>query len=237
MSSRRHGAFWTLILARAPAFLRRARDGKPRDVRKATETVRRFYDRVAPGYDRAIRLVERVLLGDGRSWVAAHARGATLEIAIGTGRNLPYYPEHVHLVGIDLSPAMLALAQERARRLDRPVDLQVGDAQALDFPDESFDTVVSTLSLCTIPDPERAVREAARVLRPGGRLVLLEHVRSPHLVVRGVQFLLEPLTVHLEHDHLLREPLTDLQAAGLLVERVERSRLGLIERVVARKPE
>jgi ubiquinone/menaquinone biosynthesis C-methylase UbiE len=237
MDSRRRCVLWAFVLAGRAAAWRQARRREPRDVLGETEKVRRFYNRVAPRYDRAIRLVERALLGDGRRWVASHARGATLEIAIGTGRNLPYYPDSVRLVGIDLSPAMLALAEERARRLDRPVELQVGDAQSLAFPDESFETVVSTLSLCTIPDPERAVREAARVLRPGGRLVLLEHVRSPHLIVRGVQHLLEPLTVRLEHDHLLREPLTYVQAAGLIVERLERSRLGLIERMVARKPE
>ncbi len=203
---------------------------------EATADVRRFYDRAAPRYDRVIRLAEWMLFKDGRRWAAAQARGDTLEIAIGTGRNLPYYADDVRLTGIDISPAMLALAQERAQRLGRQVELRVGDAQALAFPDSSFDTVLSTLSLCTIPDAERAVREAARVLRPGGRLVLLEHVRSPLLLVRCVQRLLEPLTLRLEHDHLLREPLEYVQAAGLVVEQVDRSRLGLVERLVARKP-
>lgn len=203
---------------------------------EVTEDVRRFYDRVAPRYDQVIRLAEWLLFKDGRRWAATQARGDTLEIAIGTGRNLPYYADDVRLTGIDISPAMLALAQERAQRLGRQVELRVGDAQALAFPDSSFDTVLSTLSLCTIPDAERAVREAARVLRPGGRLVLLEHVRSPLFPVWYVQRLLEPLTLRLEHDHLLREPLEYVQAAGLVVEQMERSRLGLVERLVARKP-
>jgi ubiquinone/menaquinone biosynthesis C-methylase UbiE len=132
---------------------------------------------------------------------------------------------------------MLEVAHARAQRLNRPVELRVGDAQALDFPDASFDTVLSTLSLCTIPDPAQAVREATRVLRPGGRLILLEHVRSPLLPVRLIQRLLEPIALRLEHDHLLREPLEYVEAAGLVVEQIERSRLGLVERLVARKPE
>uniref|UniRef100_A0A7C2W5W2 Class I SAM-dependent methyltransferase n=2 Tax=Thermorudis TaxID=1649508 RepID=A0A7C2W5W2_9BACT len=202
-----------------------------------TERVRRFYDQLASRYDRWVRLAEWALLEDGRRWAAAQARGETLEIGIGTGRNLPYYPAEVRLTGIDVSPAMLELARERARQLNRPVELRAGDAQALDFPAASFDTVVSTLSLCTIPDPAQAVREAARVLRPGGRLILLEHVRSPLLPVRVIQRLLEPITVRLEHDHLLREPLEYVEAAGLVVEQLERSRLGLVERLVARKPE
>lgn len=205
-------------------------------IERETEDVRQFYDRTAPGYDRAIGLVERLLLSDGRQWVASRARGQTLEIAIGTGRNLPYYPDDVQVTGIDISDAMLAIARERARSLGRPVTLQRGDAQALPFPDASFDTVVSTLALCTIPDPARAIREAMRVLRPGGQLVLLEHVRSPLLPVRAIQHLLEPLTVRLEHDHLLREPLDEVSATGFVVTYLERSRLGLIERLVAHKP-
>lgn len=197
--------------------------------------MRRFYDRIAPRYDRGIRLAEWALFKEGRRWAAAQARGETLEIGIGTGRNLQYYPDSVRLTGLDVSPAMLELARERARQLNRSIELRAGDAQALDFPEASVDTVVSTLSLCTIPDPAQAVREAARVLRPGGRLILLEHVRSPLLPVRAIQRLLEPITVRLEHDHLLREPLEYVEAAGLAVEQLERSRLGLVERLVARK--
>jgi ubiquinone/menaquinone biosynthesis C-methylase UbiE len=131
---------------------------------------------------------------------------------------------------------MLDVAHRRARELGHEVDLRVGDAQDLSFPDASFDTVVATLALCTIPDDRRAVAEAARVLRPGGRLLLLEHVRSPVLPVRMVQRVLEPLTLLLDHDHLLREPLRHVEDAGLVVERLERSKWGIVERLVARKP-
>jgi len=159
-----------------------------------------------------------------------------LEIAVGTGRNLPHYPEDVRVTGIELSPAMLELARARARELGRDVDLRAGDAQALDFPDERFDTVVCTLSLCTIPDDRAAVGEARRVLRPGSGFLLLEHVRSPVLPVRVGQRLLDPLFVRFEADHLLREPLDHLRAEGFEIERLERSKLGIVERVAARKP-
>src|SRR5213594_497933 len=89
---------------------------------------------------------------------------------------------------------MLAIARARTRELGRDVDLRVGDAQTLEFGDDSFDTVVCTLSLCTIPDDGAAVAEMRRVLRPGGRLLLLEHVRSPLLPVRLAQRLLDPLS-------------------------------------------
>ena len=131
---------------------------------------------------------------------------------------------------------MLEIARARARELGRDADLRAGDAQALDFPDERFDTVVCTLSLCTILDDRAAVAEARRVWRPGGGFLLLEHVRSPVLPVRLGQRLLDPLFVRFEADHLLREPLDHLHAEGFEIERLERSKLGIVERVAGRKP-
>jgi ubiquinone/menaquinone biosynthesis C-methylase UbiE len=130
----------------------------------------------------------------------------------------------------------LAIARDHAKEIDREVDLREGDAQALEFPDESFDTVVITLALCTIPDDRQAVREAKRVLRPGGKLVLLEHVRSPLLPVRTVQRLIEPLAIRFEADHLTREPLDYLADEGFGVDSNQRSRIGIVERIIARKP-
>ncbi len=201
-----------------------------------TERVRRHYEETAGQYNKKVGFAEKVLFGDGRSWVCSQARGEVLEIAVGTGLNLRHYPEDVKLTGIDLSPAMLEIARQRARELGRDVDLRVGDAQELDFPDERFDTLVCTLSLCTIPDDRRAVVEAKRVLRSGGRLLLLEHARSPILPVRVVQRLLDPLFVWLEADHQLREPLDHLNEEGFEIDWLERSRLGIVERVSARKP-
>jgi ubiquinone/menaquinone biosynthesis C-methylase UbiE len=202
----------------------------------ASAAVCRHYDRTASRYDRQIKLFERILFGDGRWWVCSQAEGDVLEIAVGTGRNLRHYPPGVRLTGIELSPAMLELARREAAAVARDADLRVGDAEALDFPDESFDTVTCTLSLCTIPDDRAAVAEILRVLRPGGRILLMEHVRSPVPPIRAAQRVLDPLFVRLEHDHLLREPLDHLRAAGFEVERVERSKLGIVERIAARKP-
>jgi len=205
-------------------------------VNPETERVRRLQDRAARHYDRQIGLVERALFGDGRAWVCAQARGDVLEIAVGTALNLAHYPADVRLTGIELSEQMLALARERARELGREVDLRRGDAEALEFPDENFDTVVCTLGLCTIPDAGRAVTEARRVLRPGGMLLLLEHVRSPNAPVRAVQRLLDPLAVRFGGDHLTREPIDYLLAAGFEIAALERSKWGVIERVRAINP-
>lgn len=116
------------------------------------------------------------------------------------------------------------------------VDLRLGDAASLDFSDSSFDTVVFTYSLCTIPDPPKALEEAHRVLRSGGTLLLTEHVCSPNILVRGGQSLLDPLFRRFEADHLLREPLGSVRALGFTVDELERSALGIMERLRATKP-
>ena len=208
----------------------------PEQRRKETERVRALQNKEAPRYDRQMGFFDRVLFEGGREWACSRAEGQVLEIAVGTGRNLPYHRDDVTLTGIELSPEMLAIAKERARELGQEADLRLGDAQALDFPDASFDSVVCTLAFCTIPDPAAAAREVHRVLRSGGRFALLEHVRSPVRAVRAVQRLIEPLTVRFEADHLTREPLEYLGAAGFEVSELERSKWGIVERVAARKP-
>jgi ubiquinone/menaquinone biosynthesis C-methylase UbiE len=193
-------------------------------------------DKHAGGYDRQIAFFERVLFGGGRQWVCSQAKGRVLELACGTARNLPFYPEDVQLTGIELSPEMLELGRKRAEDLGRQADLRLADAQALDFEGESFDTVTCTLGFCTIPDTRAAAREAFRVLRPGGQLLMLEHVRSPQRIVRGGQRLLEPLAVRFEADHLLREPLDYLPGVGFVIDEVQRSKWGIVERLRGHKP-
>ena len=202
----------------------------------ATARVRDMFERAAPVYDHFIPLFERLLLADGRAWTCRHAVGNVLEIGVGTGRNLPFYSPGTVVTGIDISPSMLGVARNLAAGLGRRGDLQVGYAQRLDFRDGSFDTVVSTLTLCSIPDEGAAVAEAFRVLRPGGLWISLEHVRSPFFPVRAVQRLLDPLFVRGMCDHLLREPVDAVQAAGFELVLLERSKLGVVERLIARRP-
>jgi len=181
-------------------------------------------------------LMEKLLFGDGRAWACSQTSGDVLEIAIGTGRNLPFYSQGVRLTGIDLSEAMLTIARRRAAALGREVDLQQADAQALPFSDASFGAVVCTLSLCSIPNDRQAVVEMKRVLRPGGRLLLIDHVPSTTRLWRDFQWLLEQLSLRLEGEHQLRRPLAHVLAEGFEVERAERSKAGIVERLAARKP-
>jgi ubiquinone/menaquinone biosynthesis C-methylase UbiE len=196
----------------------------------------RVWEKSAPGYDKQIALFEKVWFGGGREWLTARARGRVLEVAIGTGLNLPLYPADVIVTGIELSPAMLAIARQRTADLGLGVDLRTGDAQALPFDDEVFDTVVCALSLCTIPDPAAAIGEMARVLVPGGRLLLLDHIGSSWAPIRAGQWLLERVTIRAAGEHFTRRQLPLVRAAGFDIVEAQRLKAGSIERVFARKP-
>src|SRR6266498_991352 len=201
-----------------------------------TARLRHYWDKHAPRYDQQMQFFDRVLFGDTRTWICGQATGDVLEVAVGTGLNLGLYPDGVRLTGVDFSPAMLDLARRRAEALGREVDLRLGDAQALAFPDGSFDTVVCTFSLRGIPDDRRAVGEMGRVLRPGGLLLLADHVEASRWDARAAQRLIELVTIPLGGEHLRRRPLTHVQALGYAIERHQRFKLGIVERLAARKP-
>jgi ubiquinone/menaquinone biosynthesis C-methylase UbiE len=191
---------------------------------------------MAPRYDKDIRFWEKVQFGGGRQWVAARVQGQVLEVAVGTGLNLPLYPPTVTLSGVELSPAMLALARKRATEHGLDVDLREGDAQALPFEDASFDTTVCTLSLCTIPDPAAAIAEMRRVLRPGGLMLLLDHIGSTWPPIWAVQRLIEQFTIRSAGEYMTRRQLPLVQAAGFEILETQRLKAGTVERIAARKP-
>ena len=201
-----------------------------------TARTRWLYDRYAARYDRDTGWYERIMLGSTRRLVCSQARGRALEVAIGTGRNLAYYPPTIELTGVDLSGAMLGHARHRASQRGVEVNLCMGDAQALPFPDACFDTVVCTLGLSSIPDDQAAVVQMYRVLRPGGLLLLLGHIASPHRTVRLAQSLLERYSRRITGDRQLRHTLPLVEAAGFHVERRSVRRAGIVELLAAHKP-
>jgi ubiquinone/menaquinone biosynthesis C-methylase UbiE len=198
--------------------------------------LRRYWDRHSGSYDKQMGFFDRRVFGDTRAWVCSKASGEVLEVAIGTGLNLAHYPAGVRLTGVEWSPQMLEIARRRAADLGRDVDLRTGDAQALEFHDASFDTVVCTFSLCAIPDERRALAEMARVLRPGGLLLLADHVESSAWPARAAQRILELVTVPTGGEHFRRRPILLVQALGFTVAEHNRFKLGIVERLAARKP-
>jgi ubiquinone/menaquinone biosynthesis C-methylase UbiE len=199
------------------------------------ERLRRYWDKHAGSYDRQMGFFDRHLFAGSRDWICSRATGRVLEVAIGTGLNLAHYPDQVQLTGLEWSPAMLDIARHRAGQLGRAVDLRQGDAQALEFPDAAFDTVVCTFSLCAIPDDQKAVAEMARVLRPGGLLLLADHVEASPGYARAAQAVIE-VSIPASGEHLRRRPVRHVQALGFTIEDHDRLKLGIVERLAARKP-
>lgn len=224
-----------------------------------------YWDSQAATYDRRTAWVERKFLAGSRQWVCARATGRTLEVAIGTGANLPHYPHgapdtvephsvelhcasegqngvapdqsgaQFELVGLDQSPQMMARAKERAVSLGLGVDLHTGDATALPFQDGTFDSYVCTYAMCSIPDVPLALTEALRVLRPDGRLLLADHVASSNWALLGLQHVVTMFSLPLQGESYTRRPGKQLVEHGLTIVDTDRLHLGTIERIHARK--
>jgi len=201
-----------------------------------TERQRRIWDKSASSYDGQMDFVERLLGRGDREWLGERATGRVLEVAIGTGRSLPFYVTATTLTGVDLSSEMLAVARRRADDRGLPLDLLEGDAEALPVEDAAYDTVLCSLSLCTIPDPAAAIAEMKRALVPGGRLLLLDHVASSWPPVYAVQWLVERISIRVAGEHYTRRSLPLVEAAGFEIVESVRQKAGSMERIHAKKP-
>ncbi len=195
---------------------------------KENERVKTKYNSIARIYD----VVDLLIPGAWRRKAAGFAYGRVLEVGVGTGLNLPYYPEHCQeIFGIDVSPRMLDKAREKAAQCKIPFNLEVMDIQNLLLFSGSFDCVVGAFVFCTVPDPIKGLKECYRVLKPGGRLILLEHMGSDKTVPRFLMNWLNPITVMFLGDHINRDTTDLVTAAGFRTQIVEHL-LGDIVRVI-----
>lgn len=195
------------------------------DVPLEERQVRRVYDLYSPVYD----FLFKKIFEPGRiaavRLLGGPPRGRVLEVGIGTGLNLPFYPATIDLVGIDLSEAMLRKAQEKVHdlRMDKVI-LKVMDASAMDFADDEFEATLATYVISAVPDPVAVLREMRRVTRPGGAIVMLNHFRSENPVMRGIEDVLAPVCAHLGwKTNLALTPL--LETVGLTPEVLRRVNL------------
>ena len=180
-----------------------------------TRLTRKRYDRLAPFYDLLEKPLEGLQFAQWRTRLGERISGdCILEVGVGTGKNIRYYPQDAKVTAIDISPRMLTRARRKVKTSKVEINLVEMDVQNLAFPDHSFDTVLATFVFCSVPDPARGLRELLRVCKPGGRLVLLEHVRPTNPVLGALFDLLNPLVARMMGANINRRTMENIRHAA-----------------------
>ena len=197
------------------------------------EQIKDLYKKHSLYYD-WFAFIDILLVGNTRKKLLSKAYGKVLEVGAGTGRNLPYYSRKLDLTLVDLTPEMLEKAKKYAARLNKKVTFQVADTEELPFKDNTFDTVVDTLVLCTYPNPIKALKEMARVCKPSGLILLLEHGISDRNLLKKFQYGREERHLKKVGCSLIRNPIKLVREASLDIQESKRSFFGTSYTIVAR---
>lgn len=188
---------------------------------RATARTQARYQRIAGIYDLMESMPEQHFVPWRKRLWSLVEGPRVLEVGVGTGKNMAYYPQEMHITGIDLTPGMLDKARKKAASLNLDIDLHLGDAQALEFEDDSFDAAVATFVFCSVPDAILGLQELERVVKPGGQIVLLDHVRSEKAIIGTLMDVLNPLVVRMTGANINRRTVENVRKAGLQIDRVE----------------
>jgi SAM-dependent methyltransferase len=201
-----------------------------------TAVTRRRYERIAPIYD----FVESMMELRARAWRrdlwSRVEPGRVLELGVGTGKNLHLYPPNAEVVAIDISERMLDRARIKAQRLRTSVHFEIADVQQLPYSDGSFNVVTATFLFCSVPNAPLGLHEARRVLKPGGQLLLLEHVLSGHPILRTMMRALDPIPAHLWGAHINRDTVSAVRNARFVDVVTQNLALDVVKRIEARAP-
>lgn len=180
----------------------------------STDKIKKRYDRISRVYDIFEQPMEVMSLNKWRVEIAKDLKGKVLEVGVGTGKNILYYPDDLDITAIDFSNKMLAKARERAAKLKKQVNLIQMDAQNMEFEDNTFDMVFTTCVFCSVPDPVKGLKEIRRVCKPNGKIIMIEHVRSERKILGLIMDIFNPLTVNLYGANINRRTVENVYKAG-----------------------
>ncbi len=178
------------------------------------EKIKRRYNRIASVYDIFEQPMELMLFKKWRTEFLSSLNGKCLEVGVGTGKNVPFYPEGIDMTAIDFSEKMLEKAKDKANVSKKNIEFFHMDVQNMDFKDNTFDNVFTTCVFCSVPDPVKGLMEIMRVCKPDGKIIMIEHVRSEIKVIGLIMDVLNPITVNLYGANINRKTVDNVRKAG-----------------------
>ncbi|MBP1908642.1 class I SAM-dependent methyltransferase [Methanolobus bombayensis] len=193
------------------------------------------YNRASYVFDTMEIPMEHIWFSKWRKEILSELSGRVLDLGIGTGKNIPYYPDDCEVVGVDISDKMLAHANKRLKE-KKNISLYQMDAENLGFKDDSFDYVITTFVLCSIPNPVAALKEIKRVCKPDGMVINLEHMKSDNRIIAFIEDLFNPLTVAIMGVNINRKTVENAKKAGLNILEVQNKALLDVFRLIKSKP-
>ncbi len=211
-----------------------SKQSNPAENKRLAEITRKRYNRIAPVYNLMEWFVERATFRPWRKLLWSRIEnGSVLEIGVGTGKNIPFYPSGATMTAVDLSNGMMSFAKRKAEDLSKPVDFHQMDVQTLTFPDNSFDTALATFVFCSVPLPVTGLEELNRVVKPGGDIWLLEHVRVNKPIIGFLMDIMNPIIVRIMGANINRQTVQNVETAGLKVLEVENLKGDLVRLIHA----
>lgn len=179
-----------------------------------TEKIKKRYDRISSVYDFFEAPMERMAMSKWRAELMNELSGKVLEVGVGTGKNIEFYPDNMDITAIDFSPKMIERAKNKSLLLHKKVEFLLMDVESLDFPDNTFDTVFTTCVFCSVPDPVKGLKEIRRVCKPDGKIILLEHMRSERKYIGLIMDFFNPLVVRTYGANINRRTVENVTSAG-----------------------